>query len=184
MTAARSAAYETQTIDAYHGTGLYRTVSNTLDSLQAQNVPVSDLKQMNENLKTIDDIQRLTDELKKYPDPRSQETYVELVDFIDNRRRLQSRLGNVSGGNANIGQTASARLPAFQVYPPNDTEKQTVNMHHVAYEHLVSNVLAQLRSKKINVDDLAEINKNVNTIDDIHRLADGFKKLNDSLASQ
>jgi hypothetical protein len=185
-TVANRPDYERGTIDRYHEIGLYRIVSNTLESLRQQNMAVGNLVDMNENLKAIDDIQLLANKLKSFHDSRSQNTYVKLVDFLDSERRLRSRL---ESKQQSLPQTLpslpdppSASIPS--TLPADDSDRQTVNSYLASYAPAISSTLEQLKYKKIDVNYLEQISQNINSIADIQKLADGFKKLADALPAQ
>jgi hypothetical protein len=174
------AGADTGSVDRYHSSGLYRKVVNTLDSLKAQNVPVSRLTEMNENLKTLDDIQQLDNALKPYSDPGSQITYTKLADFIDTERRLQAKMQR--------GPQVMLQHPPPTFHPSTpliDPDKQAMDMYHANHARIISNNLDQLRaklpSKNIEIENLATLNNNANSVDDIQKLADGFKQLAESL---
>jgi hypothetical protein len=89
-----------------------------------------------------------------------------LVDFLDMERRTEA---------------SSKRNGSSRVLPRGFFAEQTVDGYHTGYARLVSNQLEQLESRKISVGDLLKLSRNVKSVEDINSLADGLKRLEDSL---
>ena len=118
--------------------------------------PVGDLVTLSENVKSTDDIRKIADGLQKIDrDPLAKSYAYQLTNLL-----------SLSGGGFN----AAGYM-----------ETQTVNNYLNTYRRLMSNNLENLKNQHIPVDDLIELNQNIKTTADIQKLADGFKRIADSL---
>ena len=89
-----------------------------------------------------------------------------LADFLDMERRAEA---------------SSKRNGTFRALRRGFFDEQIVDSYHAAYARLISNQLEQLESRKIPVGDLLKLSRNVKSVEDINSLADGLKRLEDSL---
>ena len=135
-------------------------IADTLEKLQARNLPVGDLVALSKRVNTLDDVRRLADGFKRIDESRAHALYMQLARFL---------------------AAADSTSPNSQAQIYQNLFAQQVQMYRTSYSDTISENLSKLKAQNVNVDDLIAIQTRVATLDDIQRLADGFKKLADSL---
>ncbi len=148
---------DNQLLYAYHSQ-FDISVADTIERLQSRNVPVGDLPKLNKNVNSRADIERLENAFKQVSDSGAHSMYLRLATFLSRADRLTSN-------------------PPPTQFPSG----QAIQVYRGSYANIISENLAKLQSQHIAVDDLMQLQNNLNSLADIQRLADGFKKLADSL---
>jgi hypothetical protein len=131
-------------------------MNSFLNELRSRQLPVDNLSELSKNIKSLANIQQLAAGFKKLQDPRAQ---------------IESQ----------VLEALCRSYPELITDEPSFNQKQAVNSYKMIHARNVEATLDQLRSKNIPVDSLTQISKNVGSLEDVQRLADGFKKLADSL---
>lgn len=147
----------TQLLSAYHAK-FDILVADSIERLQSRNVSVGDLPKLSKNVNSRADIERLENAFKQIRDSGAHSMYLHLATFLSEADRFTSN-------------PPAAQFPSGQA----------IQVYRGWYASIISEDLAKLQSQHIAVDDLIQLQNNLNSLEDIQRLADGFKKLADSL---
>ena len=164
MTPAQPADSESQLMSTFHARFDF-TIATTLQSLASRNLPVGDLVGMSKQVNSIAGIRQLAEGLRQLNQPNTNMVYLQLTRFLNSADLRQ--------------QASAAQGPVLQ-----QLQAQQVQIYRTSYSPMIDGNLKKLKSQHVPVDDLIEMQDHLSTLNDIERLADGFKKLAASLAPQ
>ena len=149
-----------QIISEYHGS--YEVlVKNALDRLNASHQPVAELTKLSQNVQSLDDIRKLRDGFKPFSDRIS--VYVAMS--LDRLVRM-----------------ADTRTAALSRPNPASSDASMLNLYRMSYGRAINDNLAKLKEKGVNVESLTQLQNNLQSLQDVERLAAGFKQLSESLS--
>jgi hypothetical protein len=144
-------------------------IANTLENLQRRNIPVGDLMTLSKNVTSPADVRKLSEGFKRINNPSANYMSLQLSTFLSRMDPSQRALFQAGGGD----QASQASKQAGD---------QMVKIYRSSYSQMIDENLKRLQAQHVPVEDLLLIQKNLTSTDDIQRLADGFKKLADSIA--
>ena len=143
------------------------TITDTLEKLQSRNIATPELMALSKRVNSVADVRRLADGFKQIDYPSAHLVYLQLTRFLATVDRPLPAYANLGYSQDQIIQQMQARQ---------------VEIYKNSYSAKIDENLKKLKSQQVAVDALIEIHSHLTTLDDIQRLADGFKKLVDSLA--
>lgn len=128
---------------------------DTLKNLESRGHHVHALIALSSSLTSLDDIRKLADGFGQIDDASAHYMYLQLTRFLSKSGTMRNALLQQSN--------------------------QKLQIYRASYADTISGNLKKLQAQHVPVDELIKIQDNLNSPDDLQRLADGFKKLADSL---
>jgi hypothetical protein len=156
-----TAASGDRVMTLYHQANYDSFVKTTLDRLNANHQPVGDLMKVSQNVQTLDDIRKLRDGFKPFSDPVARYAAVNLERFVRMAEGLTA---------------APARAN------PTTSDAAMINLYRMSYSRMVDDNLAKLKEKGVDVENLTQLERSLQSLEDVERLAAGFKQLSESLS--